>query len=77
MVLLGSAPMLVQRGLGDSLAGRFELIRIPHWSYSEMREAFGFDLERYLYFGGYPGATNLVLIDHREKYHADTVDDFR
>ncbi|MGH3822981.1 MAG: ATP-binding protein [Pseudonocardiaceae bacterium] len=60
VVLLGSAPMLVQRGLGDSLAGRFELIRVPHWSYLEMRDAFGFDLEQYLYFGGYPGAADLV-----------------
>ncbi|MGH3613490.1 MAG: ATP-binding protein [Pseudonocardia sp.] len=60
VVLLGSAPMLVQRGLSDSLAGRFELIRVSHWSYSEMRDAFGFDLDHYLYFGGYPGAADLV-----------------
>lgn len=60
VVLLGSAPMLVARGLGDSLAGRFELIRVPHWSYLEMREAFGLELEQYLYFGGYPGAADLV-----------------
>jgi len=54
--LLGSAPLLVQRGLGESLAGRFELIRFPHWSFAEMREAFGWELDRYLFFGGYPGA---------------------
>lgn len=60
VVLLGSAPLLVQRGLGDSLAGRFELIRVPHWSYPEMRDAFGWNLERYVYFGGYPGAADLV-----------------
>lgn len=60
VALLGSAPMLVQRGLADSLAGRFELVRVPHWSYPEMRDAFGFDLETYLYFGGYPGAADLV-----------------
>lgn len=60
VVLLGSAPMLVHRGLTESLAGRFELIRVPHWSYPEMRDAFGFDLEQYLYFGGYPGAADLV-----------------
>lgn len=65
VVLLGSAPMLVQRGLGDSLAGRFELIRVPHWSYPEMREAFGFDLEQYLYFGGYPGAADLIADQDR------------
>ena len=60
VVLLGSAPLLVQRGLSESLAGRFELIRVAHWSFTEMREAFGFDLERYVYFGGYPGAAPLI-----------------
>lgn len=60
VALLGSAPMLVQRGLADSLAGRFELIRVPHWSYPEMRDGFGVDLDEYLYFGGYPGAADLV-----------------
>ena len=58
--LLGSAPLLVQRGLGESLAGRFELIRFPHWSFAEMRGAFGWDLSRYLFFGGYPGAAPLA-----------------
>jgi len=56
VILLGSAPLLVQRGLGESLAGRFELLRVPHWSFAEMRDAFGFGLDRYLYFGGYPGS---------------------
>lgn len=60
VVLLGSAPLLLQRGLTESLAGRFELIRVPHWSFAEMREAFGWALERFLYFGGYPGAAPLV-----------------
>ena len=60
VVLLGSAPLLVQRGLTESLAGRFELIRVPHWSFSEMKEAFGSDPERYVFFGGYPGAAPLT-----------------
>ncbi len=59
-VLLGSSPLLMQRGLADSLAGRFEVVRVPHWTFPEMRDAFGFDLEQYLYFGGYPGAADLV-----------------
>jgi predicted AAA+ superfamily ATPase len=63
VILLGSAPLLVQRGLTESLAGRFEMIRLTHWSYPEMNEAFGFDLERYVFFGGYPGAAPLVR-DH-------------
>jgi uncharacterized protein len=60
VVLLGSAPLLVQRGLSESLAGRFEVLRLPHWSLLEMREAFGWPVERYLFFGGYPGAAPLV-----------------
>ena len=53
VVLLGSAPLLVQRGLAESLGGRFEILHLPHWSFSEMREAFGFSLDQYLYYGGY------------------------
>ncbi|GAB4297646.1 MAG: ATP-binding protein [Desulfuromonadia bacterium] len=60
VVLLGSAPLLIARGMSESLAGRFELTHLPHWSYAEMRAAFGFGLEKFLYFGGYPGAAPLV-----------------
>jgi predicted AAA+ superfamily ATPase len=60
VVVLGSAPLLLQQGLTESLAGRFEVVHLPHWSYVEMREAFRFTLEQYLYFGGYPGAAPLV-----------------
>lgn len=60
VVLLGASPLLVQRGLSESLAGRFELLRLPHWSYSEMREAFGWDFDRFVLFGGYPGAAPLA-----------------
>jgi predicted AAA+ superfamily ATPase len=59
-MLLGSAPLLVQRGLSESLAGRVELVRVPHWSYAEMQQAFGWNLDRFLYFGGYPGAASLI-----------------
>ena len=60
VVLLGSAPLLIARGMTESLAGRFELLHLPHWSFAEMRDAFGFDLDRFLYFGGYPGAAPLA-----------------
>lgn len=59
VVLLGSAPLLMERGLSESLMGRFETLHLPHWSYAEMREAFGYGLEEYVYFGGYPGAAPL------------------
>lgn len=60
VVLLGSAPLLMQRGLTESLAGRFETIHVGHWSFAEMRDAFGWTLETYLFFGGYPGAAHLA-----------------
>ena len=74
VVLLGSAPLLIQRGLTESLAGRFELLRLPHWSHSEMHEAFGFSLEQYLYYGGYPGAAPLIREPERwVRYIADSL----
>lgn len=60
VVLLGSAPLLMQRGLTESLAGRFEILELPHWSYPEMHRAFGLSLDRYLYYGAYPGAAPLI-----------------
>ena len=60
VVILGSAPLLMQSGLSESLAGRFEAIRVTHWSFDEMSAAFDFDLPHYLYFGGYPGAVPFV-----------------
>ncbi len=60
VLLLGSAPLPVQRGLSESLTGRFEIIPVPHWSYPEMAAAFQFDLDQYLFFGGYPGAAPLI-----------------
>lgn len=67
VVLLGSSSLLIQKGLTESLAGRFELIPIPHWSYGEMREAFGWNLEQYIWFGGYPGSASLVDNETRWK----------
>jgi len=72
VVLLGSAPLLIQRGLTESLAGRFEIIPVPHWSYAEMREAFGWDLDHFIYFGGYPGAAE--LIDDRQRWSRYIID---
>lgn len=65
VVLLGSSPWLMQRGLTESLAGRCELIRMSHWAYPEMQEAFDFSLDEYLYFGGYPGSANLIRDERR------------
>jgi len=56
VTILGSSPLLVQRGLTESLAGRFEMIPVRHWSFKEMQDAFDVSLDEYIYFGGYPGA---------------------
>ncbi|MGE4169804.1 MAG: ATP-binding protein [Candidatus Margulisiibacteriota bacterium] len=65
VVLLGSASLSIQQGLSESLAGRFELIFAPHWSYTHCKEAFGWNLETYLTYGGYPGAAELVSNQER------------
>ncbi len=65
VVFLGSSSLLIQKGLSESLAGRFELIRFPHWSWTEMRECFGVSLEQYVYFGGYPASASLMQDENR------------
>ncbi len=60
VLLLGSSALLVQKGLSETLAGRFLLFRCPHWSYPEVQAAFGADLDRWLHFGGYPGTYALT-----------------
>ena len=60
VVLLGSAPLLITQGLTESLAGRFEVIVLPHWGYAEMKAAFGWTLDEYVFYGGYPGAAPLI-----------------
>jgi uncharacterized protein len=74
VVLLGSAPLLITQGLTESLAGRFEVLHLPHWSFAEMRGAFGWSLDEYLYFGGYPGAAPLAGEPGRwARYVADSL----
>lgn len=65
VILLGSSPWLMQKGLTESLAGRYEPIRMSHWSYPEMQEAFDFSLDEFIYFGGYPGSAGLIHDERR------------
>lgn len=67
VILLGSSRLLVQKGLTESLAGRFESIYVNHWSAGEMREAFGISTDQYVWFGGYPGAAALINDEDRWK----------
>lgn len=74
VLLLGSSRLLLRKGLTESLAGRYELIRMGHWSYPEMRDAFGFTLEQWIYFGGYPGAADYIADMRRwKKYIKDSL----
>lgn len=60
VVILRSTPMSMSAGLSESLAGRFEPVRVTHWTFPEMSDAFGVDLEQYVYFGGYPSSARLL-----------------
>lgn len=74
IVLLGSSRLLLKDGLTESLAGRYELIRMPHWSYREMHDAFGVDVKHYIFFGGYPGGAQLTGNESRwRRYIKDSI----
>lgn len=66
VLLLGSSRVMLEKGLSESPAGRFEEIRMSHWTYPEMRDCFGFSVDQYLYYGGYPGAAPLA--DDLDRY---------
>lgn len=70
VILLGSSPLLVHRGLSESLMGRFELLRMGHWAYPEMHTAFAMSLDEYIYFGGYPGPAKSGLWRDERRWRA-------
>ena len=72
VILLGSSSLLIQKGLTESLAGRFEKTYIGHWSFAEMQSAFGWNINQYIYFGGYPGAA--PLIDEEKRWKSYIID---
>ena len=65
VILTGSSSLLLQKGLAESLMGRFEILYSSHWNYSECKEAFGYSLDDFLFFGGYPGAAALIKDEGR------------
>lgn len=76
VLLLGSSRVLLEKGLSESLGGRFEEIRMTHWSYPEMHECFGLSLDQYLFYGGYPGAAELISDPDRwEQYIQSSIID--
>ena len=52
VILLGSSRLLLQQGLTESLAGRFESTYMGHWAFEEMQQAFGWDVNQFVWFGG-------------------------
>jgi predicted AAA+ superfamily ATPase len=67
VIVLGSSRLLIQQGLTESLAGRFETTYMGHWSYEEMNSAFGWNVRQYVWFGGYPGSASLIEDEDRWK----------
>jgi len=67
VILLGSSRLLLQQGLTESLAGRFESTYMGHWSFEEMEQAFGWDVNQYVWYGGYPGSAELIKDEKRWK----------
>lgn len=76
VLLLGSSRVLLEKGLSESLAGRFEEIRMSHWGYKEMKDCFGLSLNQYIFYGGYPGAASLIGDNDRfEQYIQSSIID--
>ena len=74
VLVTGSASLSIQTGLSDSLAGRYELIRYPHWGYDDCKKAFGWDLSTYLKFGGYPAPSRMISeVERWQKYIKDSI----
>lgn len=74
VVLLGSSRLLLKKGLTESLAGRFETLPMGHWTFQEMHDAFGWNLNQYIYFGGYPGSASYVSNEVRwRRYVRDAI----
>jgi predicted AAA+ superfamily ATPase len=69
VILLGSSRLLLQKGLTESMAGRFETTYLGHWSFMEMHKAFGWDEKRFVWFGGYPGSAGLIKDESRWKHY--------
>ena len=71
VILLGSSRLLLQKGLTESLTGRFEGTYLGHWSFTEMQQAFGWDANQYAWFGGYPGSAALIGEEERWKQYVN------
>ena len=71
VILLGSSRLLLQQGLTESLAGRFESTYMGHWSFQEMKNTFGWNAKQFAWFGGYPGPASMIVDEPRWKKYLD------
>ncbi|PIR24996.1 MAG: hypothetical protein COX62_05900 [Deltaproteobacteria bacterium CG_4_10_14_0_2_um_filter_43_8] len=67
IILMGSSSLQMQKGLTESLTGRFELIHVPHWNYYESNQIHKMNLQDYLKYGGYPGSYDYLKNKERWK----------
>ena len=68
VVATGSSALTLRGGMAESLKGRFEEIASTQWTLAECRDAFGYSLDDFLFFGGYPGAA--ALKDEPDRWFA-------
>ena len=74
LIISGSSRLLLQKGLTESLGGRFEVTYMGHWTLREMEEAFGWSPEQYVWYGGYPGSSAIVEDEERwKRYLSDSI----
>ena len=63
--LSGSSSLLLSKGLDEALTGRFEMLYCLQWRYAECRDAFGYTLDEFVFFGGYPRAASFAKDEDR------------
>ena len=56
-ILLGSSSLIIQKGLTESLAGRYQTLNVHHWNFLETKKLIpSISLNQFLEMGGYPGS---------------------
>jgi len=60
VLMIGSSMPLLDAGLKSDLQGLYDMTPTGHWSYAEIQERFGWTLDQYIYFGGYPRTAEML-----------------
>lgn len=72
-ILLGSSSLEIQKGLTESLTGRFQLTRAHHWNFSESQRGYDLSLDDFLFYGGYPGSYTLIRSNDWRDYVKNSI----